>query len=153
MESHNLSVVDVSQILLSLSEDRVEDWMTPLKLQKLLYYSQAVSLVMTWKSLFLADIQAWAHWPVVPEIFQKYKPYGSLIITDVELEYELPTDWVINEIFTFTWEMYSWYTAKWLEKLTHEEYPWIEARWGLPPLATSNNVISLESMITYYSIN
>lgn len=153
MKSHNLRVVNVSQILLSLSEDRVEDWMTPLKIQKLLYYTQAVSLVMTWKSLFKDDIQAWAHWPVIPEIFHKYKEYGSWIITDKELENELPTEWVINEIFTYTWEMYSWYTAKWLEKLTHEESPWIEARWWLSPLATSNNIISLDSMITYYSTN
>ena len=38
-----------------------------------------------------------------------------------------------------------------LEKSTHLEYPWIEARKGLPEDAPCTEIISKESMIAYYS--
>ena len=52
-----------------------------LKLQKLLYYSQAVHLVLHDKQpLFSEDIEAWDYGPVVPPVYQKYKQYGFDII-------------------------------------------------------------------------
>lgn len=38
-----------------------------------------------------------------------------------------------------------------LELLTHNEAPWIEARYGLKPHESSTNVISKEFMKDYYS--
>lgn len=52
-----------------------------LKLQKLLYYSQAVSLVYyDKKPLFREDIEAWDYGPVVPLVYQVYKQHGFEIL-------------------------------------------------------------------------
>jgi uncharacterized phage-associated protein len=54
-------------IIKSLSVDN-------LKLQKLLYYSQAVHLVLNQKqALFLAPIEAWDFGPVVLPVYYTYK--------------------------------------------------------------------------------
>lgn len=47
-----------------------------LKLQKLVYYSQAWHLAIHGIPLFKEDFQAWVHGPVVPELYQKYKGFG-----------------------------------------------------------------------------
>lgn len=38
-----------------------------------------------------------------------------------------------------------------LERMTHEEAPWLEARGDLPPHEASRNVISKETMRTFYA--
>ena len=37
-----------------------------------------------------------------------------------------------------------------LERMTHQEYPWLKARNGLPIDAPCNEIISKESMMEYY---
>jgi uncharacterized phage-associated protein len=44
-----------------------------MKLQKLLYYSQAWSLVWDDRPLFSSKIEAWANGPVVREVFKAYQ--------------------------------------------------------------------------------
>ncbi len=52
---------------------------THMKLQKLLYYAQAWSLVWDEKQLFGDRIEAWANGPVVPRLFQQLK--GKYAVT------------------------------------------------------------------------
>ena len=48
-----------------------------LKLQKLLYYSQATHLIYYDKKiLFSENIEAWDYGPVVPPVYREYKQYG-----------------------------------------------------------------------------
>src|SRR5438132_9115459 len=47
--------------------------MTAMKLQKLVYYCQAWSLVWDEKSLFPEKIQAWANGPVVPDLYEMHR--------------------------------------------------------------------------------
>ena len=46
---------------------------TPLKLQKILYYAQGYYLAMYDEALFPEDFQAWAHGPANEQIYEKYK--------------------------------------------------------------------------------
>jgi uncharacterized phage-associated protein len=56
-----------------------------LKLQKLLYYSQAVHLVLNGGSpLFPEPIEAWDYGPVVPEVYHAYKRHGFDILPAIE---------------------------------------------------------------------
>ncbi|MCI8513016.1 MAG: DUF4065 domain-containing protein [Lachnospiraceae bacterium] len=48
-----------------------------LKLQKLLYYAQGCFLAVAGAPLFLEDILAWQHGPVVEPVYYQYKGYGS----------------------------------------------------------------------------
>ena len=55
--------------------------LSPLQLQKLLYYCQAYSLGMAGERLFSERILAWQHGPVVAEVFHRYKRFVSKKIT------------------------------------------------------------------------
>lgn len=56
--------------------------MTTMKLQKLVYYCQAWSLVWDGKPIFEEKIQAWASGPVVRELYNEHR--GVFIISDLE---------------------------------------------------------------------
>lgn len=71
------SVFDVANFFIDASASQEEDLMTNLKLNKLLYYAQAWSLVRSGKPLFDEPIMAWQLGPVVPAVYHNYKNYGS----------------------------------------------------------------------------
>lgn len=54
-----------------------------LKLQKLLYYVQAASLVkMSGRPMFQDDICAWTYGPVVEDVYHEFKSYANMVIDD-----------------------------------------------------------------------
>src|SRR5258708_40323860 len=57
-------------VRLSFAGDE-KDPLTNLRLQKLLYYAQAWSLVLRESELFPEEIQAWRWGPVVPAVYDK----------------------------------------------------------------------------------
>lgn len=122
--------------------------MTNLKLQKLVYYAQAWSLVFLAEPLFNDDFQAWVHGPVIVELYNKYKknPYALNIPENCP---ELNKN--VVDILIQVLNVYGRYNAKYLEGLTHSEEPWINARGGISPEARSNNIISKEEIKKYYS--
>jgi uncharacterized phage-associated protein len=56
------------------------DPISPLKLQKLLYYCQGFNLGAYNHPLFKEDIEAWEHGPVVVSVWRSYRIYGSRAI-------------------------------------------------------------------------
>ena len=62
-------VKDIAQLFIQLGDG---DDVTNLKVQKLVYYAQGFYLALNGKPLFNNDIKAWAHGPVVPELYQEY---------------------------------------------------------------------------------
>jgi uncharacterized phage-associated protein len=143
-EWHVASVHDIAAYIL---EQRGA--MSAMKLQKLVYYSQAWSLVWTASPLFAEEIQAWANGPVVYELFDKHRghfvvpdwPWGSSGRVSGEQR------GTIDRILRF----YGGLSARRLSDLTHEESPWLDARAGFPESFPSSQPISLSSMKTYYS--
>lgn len=124
------------------------DSITPLKLQKLVYYAQAWSLALLSRPLFDEDFQAWAHGPVVESVYQEYRKCGWNAIPpsgeQVELDEETTSH--VQSIL----DVYGDYSAKHLEAMTHCEKPWIEARGALAPEARSTNVIRKDRMADFY---
>lgn len=128
-----------------------------LKLQKLVYYSQAWHLAFFKEPFFNGTFKAWVHGPVLPELYFKYKQFGWKPIEKSIPEAML--DEIEEKHFTedqfhavsLVVEEYFGLTAYQLEKLTHNEDPWILARKGLPSDAVSKEPISNNSMIEYYS--
>lgn len=123
--------------------------MTTMKLQKLVYYSQAWSLVWDEEPLFEEKIEAWANGPVVRELFDYHRgmyeissmPYGNSRLLNQEQQ----------ETVDAVLEYYGHRSAQWLIELTHMEDPWKQARQGLNSLERGNQVISLGAMADYYS--
>ncbi|MBW1614810.1 MAG: DUF4065 domain-containing protein [Deltaproteobacteria bacterium] len=122
---------------------------TAMKLQKLVYYAQAWSLVWDEKSLFSARIEAWANGPVSPELYRHH--YGEFFIHN----------WRNGKISNLTTKerttidsvlkYYGHRSAIWLSELTHNERPWKEARKGLGPNERGNREITTDAMYSYYS--
>ena len=59
------------------------EFITPLKLQKLLYYIQGMALYIFDKPAFTDKIYAWAYGPVVDSVYQKYKSKGKTPIWNI----------------------------------------------------------------------
>ena len=122
---------------------------TTMKLQKLVYYCQAWSLVWDEKPLFNEEIQAWASGPVVKELYDVHR--GMFTIYDIEkgdvnnlhAEQKATIDAALGA--------YGDKSAQWLADLTHMEQPWNNAREGYDPGDNCENEITLASMAEYYS--
>ena len=72
-----LSCFDVAKYFATLVESDAGDSISNLKLQKLAYYAQGFHLAMYDTPLFPERIYAWAHGPVVEELYHAYKKFGA----------------------------------------------------------------------------
>lgn len=118
-----------------------------LKLQKILYFVQAEFLVSRNQPCFVEQIEAWDFGPVVPEVYQHYKVFGSSNIpligkTENTLVISKADQELINEIV----DECSRYSASALVEITHNQSPWSDAyAFG------RNSVISQESIREYFA--
>ena len=139
------SVLDTAQYIL----ERLGP-VTALKLQKLVYYSQAWSIVWDDDVLFPERIWAWKNGPVVRELWETHRgqfrvatvPGGdSVNLSDEQKE-------TVDRVLDF----YGGQNAQWLSDLTHMEDPWRDA-WASKahPESYDNPEITLESIAEYYS--
>lgn len=137
---------DVARYILSKTGE-----ISAMKLQKLLYYCQAWSMVWDERPLFKADFEAWANGPVLPSIYELHRGQFSVDVkTFPKGKPKKLTEDSIDTIESVL-RVYGDKTAQWLSNLTHEEDPWIEARGDLKPMERSNNVIKKGSIHEYYS--
>ncbi|MCY4283977.1 MAG: DUF4065 domain-containing protein [Thiotrichales bacterium] len=122
--------------------------MTTWKLQKLVYYSQAWSLVWDDDVLFPEEIEAWANGPVVRALYNthrgKYR-VSCLSGGDVDALTDEQRE-TVDAVLAF----YGDKSPQWLSDLTHMEAPWQSARRGAPDGERGNAVIAKESLAEYY---
>lgn len=121
---------------------------TAMKLQKLLYYSQAWSLVWDESPLFHEGIEAWANGPVVPAIYDRHR--GEFRINEWPVGDPAALDSDQKETVDAVLEYYGDKPAQWLSDLTHAEAPWRDARRGLPDGVRGQVEITHQSMAEYY---
>lgn len=135
---------DASTYFLATFDGDGGDNISPLKLQKLLYYAQAVHLCLNaGKPFFFDSFVAWDHGPAVPEIYFQYESYGWRAI-------DRPSHFDVfefapehREILDIVLGTYGEFSATRLEKMTHQEDPWKEAY--------RNRTISTVLMWQYFS--
>jgi uncharacterized phage-associated protein len=127
--------------------------MSTMKMQKLVYYSQAWSLVWTETRLFPERIEAWANGPVVPDLYRLHRgefevlpPWPPGGNPEALSEDERNT---VNLVLDF----YGTKDPQTLSDLTHMEDPWrlARARAGNASGEPGNEEITLDSMLEYYS--
>ena len=97
---------------------------TPLKLQKLLYYVQGYSLALTGKPAFADKIEAWKYGPVVDSVYQEYKRYNKSIIPYDEIKEEEIQDEALREVIRLVLSDKLCYSGGTLARATHNEAPW-----------------------------
>ena len=142
-----MSVKDVAEYILRKSGE-----MTAMKLQKLVYYAQAWSLVWDERPLFDEKIEAWANGPVCRTLYAAHYrqfsvPPGSIKQGDLDLDQKATG--TIDAVLNF----YGDKSAQWLSDLTHLEAPWLlaRARAGVGPGDSTEEAILLSDMHEYYS--
>lgn len=122
-----------------------------MKLQKLVYYCQAWSLVWDDDPLFEETIQAWANGPVVPELYQEHK--GLFKVNSETFPNGNPSQLLSSQSETIdvVLEYYGDKPSQWLSDLTHAEAPWRNARQGLSASERGNQEITWAEMAEYYN--
>lgn len=129
---------------------------TPLALQKLLYFIQCESFVINDRAMFKENALAWVHGPVYEGVYSLFKDFKYNPIHDerfVILENRAkPLSKSDQEIIDLVLDTYGIYSGKTLEEITHIEYPWVNARHGLEEDERSNTVIDKETIRDYYQI-
>lgn len=144
-----LSKIEIaSEYIISLTGD-----ITPLALQKLLYYVQGFYSAFIGEYIFEEDCEAWIHGPVYNQIYHKYKDYRYHPIdrykTNVDIFKQLLTEDEM-EIIKNVVSNFGRYSGKLLEEMTHYEKPWRDARVGLNSTEKSNRVIDKNSIKLYF---
>ena len=138
-------VIDVAKYILDKQGP-----MTTMKLQKLVYYTQAWSLVWDERPLFSESVEAWKNGPVVPELYTSHR--GKFEVSAQEIA---GTPGVIDqdgrETIDAVLDYYGKHNAQYLSDLTHLEDPWKLARQEHPADANANTVITHASMAEYYA--
>lgn len=124
-----------------LNSEEDEEYLTNLKLQKLLYYAQGSSLAILNKPLFDDRIEHWTHGPVVPTVYYEYSENkGNPILYDED--YTESIDPETNQLLNDVYETFGCYSAWGLRTMTHNEDPWKNT--------SRNQVISQESIKDYF---
>lgn len=146
MSLPKVSVLDVARYILRSCGE-----VSAMKLQKLVYYSQAWSVVWDEKPLFKEPIEAWVSGPVVRVLYEAHR--GRFLLKPRDLSKGnarlLTADQ--KETIDLVLDYYGDKNSQWLSDLTHMEKPWLGARKSLAPDERGSREISLASLSEYYS--
>ena len=132
----------IANALLDIGRENCAQDLTPMKLQKLVYFAQGWHSAVANQDLINEPIEAWQYGPVVPSIYDKAKKYGNSPITGYLGSYvptpqgqmvlvpdrlsnqELET---IKPFLDWIWEQYGHYSGIALSNITHlPGTPWSE---------------------------
>ncbi len=138
--------MDIANFYIRLAND-LDDNVDNLKLNKLLFYSQAWSLVRLGRPLFEDKIQAWEYGPVVSDVYHAYKTCGKTPIQEPLYE----TDEKIFssdelELLIDIYNNYGKYTSIALKNMTHVA----GSPWDRVYVPQQNNEITLKAMGDYF---
>lgn len=137
----------IADFMLAKASPELGDFISNLKLQKLIYYAAGVMAALRQdvdNPLFTDPIEAWTHGPVVPAQYHRFSHYGSGPIPHIEgFDFDAfkPVDLqVLDDVYSF----YGQYSAWKLRNMTHEEAPWISSH------EQTDNTITLRQLIDFF---
>ena len=139
-----LTIESLANVILNICDD-----VSNKKIQKLSFYVYAWYMAIYGEKIADMQFEAWEHGPVCRKLYNKYRSYGWNVIPKYK-GFVLVDDEKIKFIKSVL-NIYGDYTADELEKMTHSETPWIEARNICEKTGVTNTVISDELLIRYYS--
>lgn len=73
---NNYTAMEIANFIIWYANSIGRRNLTPLKLQKILYYVQGTFLANNNRPLFNEAIQKWQYGPVVPSVYYEFKDYG-----------------------------------------------------------------------------
>ena len=119
---------------------------TPLALQKLLYFSQAHHIIKYNKPLFNEDCLAWQHGPVYRKVYDMFKELKYHVIEEdyyavIKNRYQSLNEQQ-KEVIDLVLETYGLFSGKVLENITHQQEPYTKSN--------HNQIIEKEEIRNYY---
>lgn len=139
------SVFDVAEYILKKMGP-----MSAMKLQKLVYYCQAWSLVWDEQPLFSEAIEAWREGPVVRPLFNRHR--GQYVVQEGGMGGNLTAlDSVQQDTMDAVLDAYGRMTGDDLSALSHGEAPWRQARDDLTDNDPSSRTIDLSDVRNFYA--
>ena len=148
------SVSDKMLRVISYVFERLEE-VTPLMLQKLLYFIQGISYALNKRPMFYENCQAWVHGPVYSEVYDMFRDFKYNPIEDARFAIFEGTEDALTEeerrVIDLVVDTFGEYSGKVLERITHKELPWKLARKGYADTIPSNETILKENIEKYYT--
>ena len=127
---------------------------TPLMLQKLLYFIQGVYSALYGRPIFAEDCRAWIHGPVYPEVYDLFRDFKYNPIDDARFALLEGTADALTEdekkVIDLVVNTFGMYGGKVLERITHNEDPWKNARKGYGDSIPSSEILTKKSIMMYY---
>jgi len=147
-----MTAVTAANYLLYIMGDAFDD-LTNMKINKLLYFAQGHYLKKYGTPLFDDRIEAWAHGPVIPEVYSAYKGYGDRPISGYNADMISEIAPEAEDILYGVARKYGRYTASALRNMTHVVgSPWSQAYQGnyshteIPLSAIRNHFSELDDL-------
>lgn len=118
------AVVVANTIILRAFQENVE--ISPMKLQKLIYFLYKNYLKMTNERLFSELFEAWQYGPVLISVYDEFKSFGSRPIDRFARDsigdvYTVSNIEPFRQCFEDTWNTYKNYDAWTLSMMTHKD--------------------------------
>jgi uncharacterized phage-associated protein len=135
-----MDIITLSQYVVCQFSQQSSGGITPMKLQKLLYYIKVWTLVAK-HDLVRADFEHWDYGPVNREVYNFYKQYQSFAIDPNQIE-DVNIRQQEKYLVDFIVENYIGFDAFALSAMTHTEEPWKQTQ--------GNNIILDELIKSYY---
>jgi uncharacterized phage-associated protein len=131
--------------------------LSPMKLQKLVYYAHGWYAGYTKERLIDEEVEAWQYGPVIPSLYAEFKEFGSGAITRKAFEWKnfkrsevaVVQDETVRTFLTSVWNAYSKYTAIALSEFTHAvDGPWDQIRREKPGIQNAD--IPFEMLLSHF---
>ncbi|MGQ3672296.1 Panacea domain-containing protein [Xanthobacter sp. TB0136] len=101
--------------------------LTIMQLLKLVYIAHGWYLEMSKSPLIRNRIEAWQYGPVIPDVYEGFRPKGIKVEEPVD-GYEIPRNAFVDRVLNHVYDTYGKMTASRLSTLTHEVGgPWHKA--------------------------
>lgn len=147
------SVSDKMLRVIAYVFEKLEE-VTPLMLQKLLYFIQGIYSALYGRPIFAEDCRAWVHGPVFPEVYDLFRDFKYNPIDDARFALLEGTADALTEeekkVIDLVVNTFGMYGGKVLERITHNEEPWKNARKGYGDSIPSNETLTKDSIMKYY---
>jgi len=117
-----MKAIDLSYYIVKNAEKFSPEGITPLKLQKLIYYVYVWGIVAG-KKVIEDNFEKWPYGPVNRQVYSKYKNYGKEKIMP-DNSSDIILDGAEKKFVDFILSNYAKFDAVTLSAMTHKESPW-----------------------------
>jgi len=151
-EGQMVPVLVLANNFIKESKEGAMKYLTPMKLQKLLYFTYGRYAAKTGRPLFAENFQAWQYGPVLSSVYQEFKCFGSdqinTMSTDASgnsyiMNWNAEENAELRDVFYGVCKDYKNDNAVELSKKTHKEgTPWAETY--------ANGIIEFSKICEYF---